>query len=76
VYDCSNFVKEHPGGGQIINSFGGAECSWQVWRFHGKKEMEEFGKPLRVGRTNGMKNRFKEPKKYVGLRPLEANEWD
>ena len=68
VFDCTEFLKEHPGGEQIIKSFGGAECTWQFWRFHGKKEMEEFGRPLRVGRTAGITNKFKEPKKYVGLR--------
>ncbi|PVH77215.1 cytochrome b5, partial [Cadophora sp. DSE1049] len=74
VYDCTDFVTEHPGGEQIIKSFGGAECSWQFWRFHGPKEMEEAGKPLRVGRTEGVINRFQEPSKYVGLRKLGADE--
>jgi cytochrome b involved in lipid metabolism len=76
VYDCLEFLKEHPGGEQIIRSFSGAECSWQFWRFHSKKEMEEFGKPLRVGRTDGMINKFKEPQKYVGLRKLGGGDWD
>ncbi|KAH7355454.1 fatty acid desaturas-like protein [Rhexocercosporidium sp. MPI-PUGE-AT-0058] len=58
----------------IIKSFGGAECSWQFWRFHGPKEMAEFGRPLRVGRTEGLLNKFKEPSKYVGLRGLGADE--
>ncbi|KAH6696663.1 fatty acid desaturas-like protein [Leptodontidium sp. MPI-SDFR-AT-0119] len=75
VYDCTQFIKEHPGGEQIIKSFGGAECSWQFWRFHGPKELAEFGKPLRVGRTEGLSNKFKEPSKYVGLRRLGADEW-
>jgi cytochrome b involved in lipid metabolism len=76
VFDCTSFLKEHPGGEQIIKSFGGAECSWQFWRFHGKKEMKEFGRPLRVGRTQGMINKFKEPQKYVGLRRLGADDWE
>ena len=75
VYDCTEFIKEHPGGQQIIESFAGAECSWQFWRFHGKNEMEEFGKPLRVGRTEGMVNKFKEPVRYVGLKRL-GDDWD
>jgi len=76
VYDCTHFITEHPGGEQVIESFAGAECSWQFWRFHGKSEMEEFGKPLRVGRTKGMVNKFEEPAKYVGLRRLGDDSWD
>jgi cytochrome b involved in lipid metabolism len=76
VYDCAEFIEEHPGGKQIIDSFAGAECSWQFWRFHGKKEMDEFGRSLRVGRTKGMVNRFKEPVKYVGLRRLGGDSWE
>lgn len=73
VYDCTEFIKIHPGGFQFIDSFAGSECSWQFWRFHGKAEMEKFGKPLRVGRTKDLVNKFKEPKKYVGLRRLDDN---
>jgi cytochrome b involved in lipid metabolism len=76
VYDCTNFLEEHPGGEQIIKSFGGAECSWQFWRFHGKKEMDEFGRPLRAGRTEGVVNKFKEPPKYIGLRKLGSDDWE
>jgi len=75
VFDCLKFLKEHRGGEQIIKSFGGAECTWQFWRFHGKKEMEDFGRPLRVGRTEGLVNKFKETQKYIGLRKLGADEW-
>lgn len=74
VYYFTDFIHKHPGGTQIIESFAGTECSWQFWRFHGKGEMEEFGRPLRVGRTKGLKNRFEEPKRYVGLRRL--GDWD
>jgi hypothetical protein len=38
--------------------------------------MEQFGKPLRVGRTRGLENKFKEPPKYVGLRRLGDDYWD
>jgi hypothetical protein len=75
VYDCTEFIDEHPGGAQITESFAGAECSWQFWRFHGKSQMEDFGKPWRVGRTKGMVNKFKEPLKFVGLRRIWDN-WD
>ncbi|KAE8446433.1 hypothetical protein EG329_012038 [Mollisiaceae sp. DMI_Dod_QoI] len=70
VYDCTEFIHEHPGGEQIIQSFAGADCSWQFWRFHGEREMREFGRELRVGRTEGVVNRFPGPKRWVGLRRL------
>ncbi|TVY56815.1 putative cytochrome b5 [Lachnellula cervina] len=76
VYDCTDFISEHPGGEQVISSFAGAECSWQFWRFHGKQDMEEFGKALRVGRTEGLKNKFREPNRYVGLRRWGNDVWD
>lgn len=75
VYDCTTFVLSHPGGKTVIESFCGADCSWQFWRFHGEKEMREFGRALRVGRTEGIQNRFKEPVKYVGLRKIGMDEW-
>ena len=76
VYDCTNFIYEHPGGEEVIRSFAGQECSWQFWRFHGKEQLEEFGKPLRVGRTIDMKNGFEIRPRYVGLRGLSsADEW-
>lgn len=70
VYDCSVFVDEHPGGVQVIESFRGEECSWQFWRFHNKIHMNDFGRPLRVGRTSGIQNRFKERPRYYGLKKL------
>jgi cytochrome b involved in lipid metabolism len=77
VYDCTDFVSEHPGGSTVINSFTGKDCSWQFWRFHTKKHMREFGRELRVGRTEGVKNPFKEPVRFVGLRKLGVgDEWD
>lgn len=74
VYDCSAFVAEHPGGEQVLESFRGEDCSWQFWRFHGKQQMEEFGVPLRVGRTAGVENRFKKRTRWVGLRGLGSGE--
>ena len=75
VFDCSAFAFEHPGGENIINSFGGEECSWQFWRFHGNREMNDFGVKLRIGRTCGLVNRYKEPARYVGLRKLDMDDW-
>ena len=75
VYDCTHFISEHPGGEQVIHSFVGEDCSWQFWRFHGKNVMEEYGLPLRIGRTEGVKNRFAEPSRYVGLSRLGDDDW-
>lgn len=67
VYDCTEFIHEHPGGTTVIRSFLSQDCSWQFWRFHSRSIMEEFGRPLRIGRTQGIENRFKEPPRYIGL---------
>lgn len=75
VYDCSDFTRVHPGGDNIIQSFGGQNCSWQFWRIHSCKHLEESGTALRVGKTEGIGNRFKEPTKYIGLRALNDDEW-
>ncbi|KAJ5758785.1 hypothetical protein N7520_005941 [Penicillium odoratum] len=66
IYDCTQFIDEHPGGETVIRSFVGEDCSWQFWRFHDKAIMEQWGRPLRVGRTEGIRNRFKEMPKYFG----------
>ncbi|KAH8176732.1 cytochrome b5-like heme/Steroid binding domain-containing protein [Sarocladium implicatum] len=75
VYDCTKFVAEHPGGPKLIEAFQGQDCSWQFWRFHGDAEMRGFGRPLRIGHTKGVKNRFDEPKKFVGLRKFWQSDW-
>jgi Cytochrome b involved in lipid metabolism len=77
VYDCSEFVHNHPGGEEVIKSFKGQDCLWQFWRFHGKEQMETNGLVLRIGRTGGIRNRFQEYPRYVGLRSLGAtdDEW-
>jgi hypothetical protein len=75
VYDCSEFVAEHPGGEQVILSFVGEDCSWQFWRFHGKNEMEQYAKELRIGRTKGIVNRFLEPVRFVGLSKFGNDDW-
>jgi hypothetical protein len=38
------------------------------------KHMQGFGRKLRVGRTSGVENRFKEPPRYVGLSNLD-DDW-
>jgi cytochrome b involved in lipid metabolism len=72
VYDCTDFITEHPGGQEVLKPFKGYDCSWQFHRFHGKLELEQ-GRELRVGRTSGVKNRFKERPRFVGLRPWGAD---
>ncbi|KAL5342069.1 cytochrome b5-like heme/steroid binding domain-containing protein [Aspergillus crustosus] len=74
VYDCTPFQHEHPGGPVVIHSFVGQDCSWQFWRFHSKKHLTVHGRGLRIGRTSGIKNRFKEPPRYVGLSSLN-DDW-
>lgn len=66
VYDCTNFIHSHPGGDTVIRSFIGEDSSWQFWRFHSRSLMDTFGRPLRIGQTMGVENRFKEPPRYVG----------
>lgn len=74
VYDCTAFTSEHPGGSEVLQPFQGSNCSWQFWRFHGRKEMMKFGKPLRIGHTTGIQNKYKERPRFVGLRKLWADE--
>jgi cytochrome b involved in lipid metabolism len=73
VYDCTEFALQHPGGETVIESFAGQDCSWQFWRFHNKTHMRQSGRPLRVGWTSGVKNRFAERPRFVGLR--RKDEW-
>ena len=77
VYDCTDFVLEHPGGAQVIASFIGEDCSWQFWRFHSKTIMEEYGRELRIGRTDkeNIVKRFQEKKRWAGSRKLGTDEW-
>lgn len=75
VFDCSSFVEDHPGGEQVILSFLGQDCSWQFWRFHSPEHMRVYGRPLRIGRTEGVKNQFVEQPRFVGLRRLGHDEW-
>ena len=70
VYNCTDFVSEHPGGRTVIQSFHGEDCTWQFWRFHNRTHMWGTGRPLRIGRTAGVTNRFKERPKFVGLKRL------
>ena len=70
IYNCTDFIAEHPGGSTVIESFCGEDCTWQFWRFHNRTHMRETGRPLRIGRTAGIANRYKERPRFVGLRRL------
>ncbi|KAH8902818.1 hypothetical protein BR93DRAFT_987365 [Coniochaeta sp. PMI_546] len=72
IYDCTEFISEHPGGQDVLQPFRGHDCTWQFRRFHGKGELQQ-GRVLRVGRTSGVRNKFKERPKFVGLRPWGAD---
>lgn len=72
IYDCTEFISEHPGGQDVLQPFRGHDCTWQFHRFHGKGELE-LGRELRVGRTLGVTNKFKERPRFVGLRPWGAD---
>ncbi|OJZ80602.1 hypothetical protein ASPFODRAFT_52804 [Aspergillus luchuensis CBS 106.47] len=66
VYDCTDYLSEHPGGETVIRSFNGEDCSWQFWRFHSRSTLKTWGHSLRVGRTAGVQIRYKEPPRFVG----------
>ncbi|KAH6959485.1 cytochrome b5-like heme/steroid binding domain-containing protein [Fusarium avenaceum] len=72
VYDCTEFIHNHPGGARVMEAFRGSNCTWQFWRFHSEKDLAEFGASLRIGRTKGIQNKFKEPPRFVGLRKFWA----
>ncbi|KUL81496.1 hypothetical protein ZTR_09991 [Talaromyces verruculosus] len=71
VYDCTDYMPEHPGGKAILENFSGQCCSWQFWRFHNRLHMDTYGRKLRIGRTYGVRNRFIEPPRYIGLQKME-----
>ena len=74
VFDCTEFASIHPGGHTVIESFHGEDCSWQFWRFHSQRNMDTDGRPLRIGRTAGVANRFEEKPRFVGLRRFGEDE--
>ena len=77
VYDCTDFVLDHPGGAQVIASFVGEDCSWQFWRFHSKTIMEQYGRELRIGRTDerDIVKRFEEKNRWTTFRGFRTDEW-
>jgi cytochrome b involved in lipid metabolism len=70
AYDCSSWADEHPGGDSMIQSFGDQDCSWQFWHLH-NKDMAKYRQALRIGKTQGVVNRYPEPKRYSRLRGFD-----
>ncbi|KAL4799451.1 cytochrome b5-like heme/steroid binding domain-containing protein [Aspergillus venezuelensis] len=75
IYDCTAFQSQHPGGSVVIRNFVGQDCTWQFWRFHSQHQLVEFGRGLRVGRTRGVLNRYKEVPRFVGVSLGGDDDW-
>ncbi|EPE02262.1 cytochrome b5 [Ophiostoma piceae UAMH 11346] len=73
IYDCSEFLAIHPGGPDMLRSFRASDCTWQFRRFHSTDTLRQHGQALRIGRTEGVANRFQERPRFVGLTPLGAD---
>ncbi|TKA83470.1 hypothetical protein B0A55_00564 [Friedmanniomyces simplex] len=76
VLDATEYQKKHPGGRQIIAGFGGRNCSWQWWSFHGGGIWDSIAAGLRVGRAEGVSNPYERPPAIVGLRTHGFQDWD
>ena len=72
VLDCTSYTSKHPAGRSIIQGFGGQDCSWQWWTFHNREIWSQIATGLRVGRTEGVENKYgpTKPKGFVGMRGL------
>ena len=70
VLDTTDYISRHPGGREIIKGFAGQDCGWQWWTFHGRQVWDNIASELRVGRTEGMDNKFVKPPGFIGLRPF------
>ncbi|KEF51964.1 uncharacterized protein A1O9_11954, partial [Exophiala aquamarina CBS 119918] len=51
IYDCSQFVKEHPGGEAVIRRYAAKDCSLQFWKFHRECHLVKYGPVLQVGQV-------------------------
>ncbi|KAK4891787.1 hypothetical protein LTR27_009639 [Elasticomyces elasticus] len=76
VLDVTDYQQKHPGGRQIIAGFGGQNCSWQWWSFHGSRIWQSTASGLRIGRTSGISNPYQRPAGIVGLRKHGFQDWD
>nr|AWC67986.1 fatty acid desaturase 6 [Sinonovacula constricta] len=70
VYNVSNWMKKHPGGGRVIGSYGGQDAT-EVWTaMHNDREyVGKFMKPLYVGdvqiEETELEKDFRQLRKYV-----------
>ncbi|KAK3671878.1 hypothetical protein LTR78_008244 [Recurvomyces mirabilis] len=76
VLDVTEYQFGHPGGRAIISGFGGQDCTWQWFSFHGMDIWRSVAAGLRVGRTEGVMNPFRRPKGIVGLQGHGFQDWD
>ncbi|KAK4575157.1 hypothetical protein LTR86_001009 [Recurvomyces mirabilis] len=76
VLDVTEYQFGHPGGRAIISGFGGQDCTWQWFSFHGMDIWRSVAPGLRVGRTEDVMNPFQQPKGIVGLRGHGFQDWD
>lgn len=75
VLDVTSFQHRHPAGKSIIQGFGGLDCSWQWWSFHSQQIMQSWGLRLRIGRTDGVPNKYERPaRKQFPLR-VAGEQW-
>ncbi|POY70522.1 hypothetical protein BMF94_6436 [Rhodotorula taiwanensis] len=66
VYDCSDFVDLHPGGPEVFSQFGGKQCTWQFWRWHTRRQLEQWSPSLLIGRTFPVPpNPYPEPRRWI-----------
>lgn len=52
VYDVTDFVNEHPGGGKILKRVAGKDASKQFWKYHNEVRLSQFHELL-GGRADG-----------------------
>ncbi|GAA5876552.1 hypothetical protein JCM3774_003136 [Rhodotorula dairenensis] len=66
VYDCTNFLDLHPGGPEVFAQFGGKQCTWQFWKWHTKRQLDEWSPALLIGRTYPIPpNPYPEPRRWI-----------
>ncbi|ODQ55798.1 cytochrome b5 [Saitoella complicata NRRL Y-17804] len=65
VYDVTDFLTAHPGGPEILENFGGQNCTWQFWKFHNKSHLAEWSERLRIGWTNPPTPKYLPPRNLM-----------
>jgi cytochrome b involved in lipid metabolism len=54
IFDISQFAASHPGGEDLILSFGGRDCTKEFYSFHRQQVLQKYAK-LAIGRVRGGK---------------------